>query len=876
MLLAASLSALLGLASGGLGQAQDTANPQDTTNPAAGDPPIRAGRLAQIDGTVSFHTSDEAAWETATLNYPITSGNSLWTEPRAHAAVDVGGSRLYLDSSTELDIGTLDDQGFVAQLPRGAVYLRTGGQDGPFEIDTPRGAVTITQPGHYEIVAGDTDNPTTVTPLDGAAQISGPGINMNAAAGQTLSLTGQDTTITGTTSAALQDDFIAYADDADRSYYTPTPAQPSLAEAPQPTVPQQQYTAPQPQYTVPQPQYTAPQAQYTAPQPQYVAPSPLAVPATPYVSASVQYVSPTMTGYEDLDRYGTWQQSPNYGPVWMPQVSSDWAPYRHGHWAYVAPWGWTWIDDAPWGFTPFHYGRWIQVGPRWAWVPGRRVEQPVYSPALVSFVGNVAGLPISVNIGQTNVGQAPAVGWVPLGPNEVWNPPYRYRPDYFRNANQPNVDVTRIVNNTTITTNNVTIVNNRPVSDLVNRRAVTLVPAAVMANSQPVAPAFRAVPQNVLQTRLATLTTRTDQVPVRPTLRTAGVTPTVARLLGQPLPANGQLPLRQAAPGPRIIATSNGSQRNGGSLPAIVSLPPQSAGQNRGIINLGNASQQNAPAVPRAALQPQAQTQNLKALNPAGNNAGTNRLVTGTQNNQRNWSFLPSLQKPNAGQTGLHNNRIGTLVPKNVKQPQTQGQTMVIPGTMGNARPVQGAVSQGSQREGNLPPLQPQTSRNGQFQFQGQQGNAARTVVQPSNLQHGNGTGVVIPPKNTQQQGQAPGQTMMIPRTTGNAQNRPLLGAVSQGSQRGGNVPPPPQNNRPAKLQSQPAAGTNFSTLTQQQRQLLQQQNNRRASGAFTFQQPPKQQQRQQKASKKQQLPPLMNNNNKNKRLPPLINNSNQ
>ena len=141
--------------------------------PDPADPPSRVGRLAQITGTVSFHTSDESQWEAATLNYPITSGNSLWTEPQAHTAIDVGGSRLYLDGSTELDIGTLNDQGFQASLPQGAIYLRAG-NDGSFEIDTPRGAVTISQPGHYEIVAGDATHPTTVTALDGAAQIAGP------------------------------------------------------------------------------------------------------------------------------------------------------------------------------------------------------------------------------------------------------------------------------------------------------------------------------------------------------------------------------------------------------------------------------------------------------------------------------------------------------------------------------------------------------------------------------------------------------------------------------------------------------------------------------------------------------------------------------
>src|SRR5262252_10961042 len=176
MFFAALLAMILGLGSSGVGLAQSPAT--------SGDPAGRVGRLAKIDGTVSFHTTDESQWEAATLNYPITSGNSLWTEPQAHAAVDIGGSRLYMDSQTLLDIGTLNDQGFQAQVPQGAVFLRSSGNDGPFEIDTPRGAVTISQPGHYEIVAGDSTHPTTVTALDGTAQIAGPGVNMTVAAGQ--------------------------------------------------------------------------------------------------------------------------------------------------------------------------------------------------------------------------------------------------------------------------------------------------------------------------------------------------------------------------------------------------------------------------------------------------------------------------------------------------------------------------------------------------------------------------------------------------------------------------------------------------------------------------------------------------------------------
>ncbi|MCX7256507.1 MAG: hypothetical protein NTZ64_07145 [Polaromonas sp.] len=106
-------------------------------------------------------------------------------------------------------------------------------------------------------------------------------------------------------------------------------------------------------------------------------------------SVSARYVPRETVGYQQLDRYGDWQQDATYGAVWLPRSLPDnWAPYRTGLWRWISPWGWTWIDEAPWGFAPFHYGRWAQIGPRWAWVPGRLPQRPVYAPALVAFVGN--------------------------------------------------------------------------------------------------------------------------------------------------------------------------------------------------------------------------------------------------------------------------------------------------------------------------------------------------------------------------------------------------------------------------------------------------------------------------------------------------------
>lgn len=146
-------------------------------------------------------------------------------------------------------------------------------------------------------------------------------------------------------------------------------------------------------------------------------------------TASQRHVSPEMTGAEDLDRHGRWDRHPNYGAVWIPiSVAPGWAPYRHGRWSWVAPWGWTWIDDAPWGFAPFHYGRWVHWSGRWVWAPGGYVARPVYAPALVAWVGG-PGWSVSVNLGS------PVVGWVPLGPRDVFHPWYTYSPVYWGHVN---------------------------------------------------------------------------------------------------------------------------------------------------------------------------------------------------------------------------------------------------------------------------------------------------------------------------------------------------------------------------------------------------------------------------------------------------------
>lgn len=157
---------------------------------------------------------------------------------------------------------------------------------------------------------------------------------------------------------------------------------------------------------------------------------------------ALKNVSPHVIGWEDLDEHGSWRAYPVWGPVWFPRtVAVGWVPYRFGHWVWIAPWGWTWIDDSPWGFAPFHYGRWVFVDGFWGWVPGPVRTRAVYAPALVVFAGGGPGFRYYFGIGA-----GLGVAWFPLGPREVYIPPYRTSRVYVTNINISHTVVTNPAN----------------------------------------------------------------------------------------------------------------------------------------------------------------------------------------------------------------------------------------------------------------------------------------------------------------------------------------------------------------------------------------------------------------------------------------------
>jgi hypothetical protein len=117
-------------------------------------------------------------------------------------------------------------------------------------------------------------------------------------------------------------------------------------------------------------------------------------------------------GLADLDAYGVWIQSADFGAVWKPKAPAGWAPFRNGKWLWYDGLGYTWIGDDPWGWLPYHYGRWLQEETGWIWAPGQSV---VFKPGEVYWLKG-----------------AKLVGWGALAPGE-WKPPDV--PRQYLNAN---------------------------------------------------------------------------------------------------------------------------------------------------------------------------------------------------------------------------------------------------------------------------------------------------------------------------------------------------------------------------------------------------------------------------------------------------------
>ena len=102
---------------------------------AQDDPPGRVGRLADLNGAVSWWDSETGQWAAAQRNRPLTSGDRLSTAASGRAELRVGSTVLRLSNNTELEVLRLDDERLAFQLHSGSMALRVRSRDVATEIE---------------------------------------------------------------------------------------------------------------------------------------------------------------------------------------------------------------------------------------------------------------------------------------------------------------------------------------------------------------------------------------------------------------------------------------------------------------------------------------------------------------------------------------------------------------------------------------------------------------------------------------------------------------------------------------------------------------------------------------------------------------------
>ena len=552
-LAAALISAILPLAA--TMQAQYA--PQDNSGQApyqqqgAVNPSGRVGRLAAIEKGVSIEPNGVANWSQAEPNYPIATGDRVYTDPDARAEISIGSMAARMSGATDLTMTNLSDTLVQMGLAQGSVHIRVF--DIPYgnqvEIDTPNGAITLSQPGDVRIDVPAQDGATIVSVDSGNVVVSGPNLSENIQQGNAVELTGSNPVYLTAVQFPERDHFDNWSNERDRHILN---------------------------------------------------------------ARSAEYVSRDMPGFDDLDDYGTWQPNPEYGPVWYPSnVEAGYVPYQNGHWVWVDPYGWTWVDSAPWGYAPFHYGRWAFIGSRWGWVPGPVHVRPYWAPALVAFAGG-AGFGVQFGGGIGFAAWFPLGIGEPYIPSYHCGADY-VRNVNVTNINITNIHNTTIINNYNTfvsNTNNYTNIRNVTVNYQNKERGFTAVNGRTFSSGQLVHNNIAHIPPSLVQG--ATVIAHPSLAPTRQSLVPRPVTARLPVSVARPtlLTRTGQE--QQATPGaPRTAVPYRPlppSQQRGNPAQPIgrpaAGLPPVQPVIRPAQPNPGMAPRPNTPMAPAPERQP--------------------------------------------------------------------------------------------------------------------------------------------------------------------------------------------------------------------------------------------------------------------------------
>jgi hypothetical protein len=542
---------------------------RNDSEPAAPDPPARVASLRYMDGSVSIQPQGTGDWVAGEINRPVTNADNIWADKNSRAELSVGSGIIRIGSESSLTVTDIDQNMVQLQLHQGALnlHVRRLFDNERYEVDTPNQAFTVLKPGDYRFDVDSDGDKTVVTIWSGEGESTGDGPAVRIRANEQVRFTNGTSMTVDVHQAPDPDSFDQWARNRDERRDH---------------------------------------------------------------SESARYVSPDVVGSDDLDEYGTWRNTPEYGQVWSPRVDVGWAPYTSGHWIWEDPWGWTWVDYEPWGFAPFHYGRWVYASGFWGWAPGPVYVRPYYAPALVAWFGG-GGWGVGVGFGG---GFGGGLGWCPLGFGEPFVPWYGVSRGYFNRVNITNTRITNVTNITNIYNNNFSHgrvnVRNGYQMHYANMRA----PGG-----------FTAVPRHALENSLSVSRNRIRVSPNQLTrvsaVHSPGVAPTRASILG----SRGT---RATVPPQRAFARP------------VVSRTAVAAG-NRGSLNAGMRAGNNAAN--RGSFNSGARAGNRGSFNANGRQANAaNVSRPGQTGGMQRSTFGASQQRPimGAGNRGAgFNNSVG-------------------------------------------------------------------------------------------------------------------------------------------------------------------------------------------------------------------------
>lgn len=335
-------------------------------------------RVSYIHGDVSTQRGDSGDWAAAVLNAPVVAGDKVSTGDDARAEVQ-------FDYANILRMGD-HAQATVADITRNKIQVQIGegianydvlkGSEADAEIDTPNAAIHPARRGASLRVIVNSAEESQVIVRDGEVEVSTQQGSTQVRPGEMITVHGAgESAEYKVEEAPGRDDWDSWIGERNHKIES----------------------------------------------------------ASSWKDTNRYY-----TGSEDLDAYGHWRDTPDYGRVWQPaSADPDWAPYRDGRWVWEPYYGWTWVAGEPWGWAPYHYGRWMYYESSWVWWPGPVMVtpyyRPIWAPAYVSFFGFGGGVGWSVGVGFGSF------GWLPLGPGDYCHPWWGGHRDRFNVVNVTNI-----------------------------------------------------------------------------------------------------------------------------------------------------------------------------------------------------------------------------------------------------------------------------------------------------------------------------------------------------------------------------------------------------------------------------------------------------